>query len=275
MIAVLFLALVGGAGGGDPQWAVRPASPTVGDTIWLTRVVAFAPDLQPKVGPFEPQGDVASLGDPTLRLMAGGAVLRYAVVAWTAGPHHFALPTLWLIGAGGRSDSVPGGAVDVTVRSVLPADPSHAAPKALLPPIDSGPTSPWPPFVAFSLGAALLLVLVRLRQRGPRATQPAAEFVTAGGAPDDRWLTAGEPKAVAARAARVLREALARAVPDATEALPVREALDAAEGRMPGATFRRVRETLLALDQVSFAVAHGADVARVASEARALARELG
>lgn len=272
MTAVLFLALLAG---GDPQWAVRPASPTVGDTIWLTRVVAFAPDLQPKPAPFDSQGDIASLGDPTIRLMAGGAVLRYAVVAWTAGPHHFALPTLWLIGAGGRSDSVAGGAVDVTVRSVLPADPSHATPKSLLPPIDSAPTSPWWPLAALVIGAAVLFVLVRLRRRGPRATQPAAEFVTAGGSPDDRWLSAGEPKAVAARATRALREALARVVPDATDSLPVREALAAAEGRMPGATFRRVREALLTLDQVSFAVAHGADVARVAAEARALARELG
>ena len=72
----------------------------------------------------------------------------------------------------------------------------------------------------------------------------------------------------------MLRQALARLVPDAAESLPVREALEAAEGKVPGATFRRVRESLLALDQVAYAVAHGTDVARVAADARALAREL-
>ncbi|HWZ27136.1 MAG TPA: hypothetical protein VNX15_01150 [Gemmatimonadales bacterium] len=259
---------------GDSQWVVAPAAPTVGDTIWLVRVVTLAPEWRLKPGPFENQGDVAPLGDPWLALGIGGDTVRYPVVAWTAGAHHFRLPTLWLVGAGGRSDSLPGGAADVTVRSVLPADGTRPSPKALLPPLDSGPASPWPPLIAAILGMVGLVAGIRLRRLGPRPTQAAADFVTAGGAPDDRWLAAGEPKAVAARATRVLRQALARAVPEAQEFVPVREALEAAEGRMPGATFRRVREALLALEQVSYAVAHGTDVQRVASEARELAREL-
>ncbi len=271
MVAALVWRLAAPA---DSQWVVTPAAPTVGDTIWLVRVVTLAPEWRLKPGPFENQGDVVPLGDPWFARGIGGDTVRYPVVAWTAGPHHFRLPTLWLVGAGGRSDSLPGGAADVMVRSVLPADGARPAPKALLPPLDSGPASPWPPLIAAILGTVGLVAGVRLRRRGPRPMQAPADFVTAGGAPDERWLAAGEPKAVAARAAHVLREALARVIPDAHEWLPVREALDAAEGRIPGATFRRVREALLALEQVSFAVAHGTDVQRVAIEARELAREL-
>jgi hypothetical protein len=169
---------------------------------------------------------------------------------------------------------LPGGDGAVTVRSVIPADSTRPVPKALLPPLDPRPDSLWPPVIMAALGFAVLVVLVRLRRRGPKGTAPPAEFVMGGGAPDARWLAAGEPKAVAARAARVLRQALARAVPDALESLPVREALEAAEGKMPATTFRRVRESLLALDQVAFAVAHGTDVGQVASDARALAQEI-
>lgn len=223
---------------------------------------------------FRESGGCGAPGGSQARGRERGDTVRYPVVAWTAGPHHFRLPTLWLVGAGGGSDSLPGGAADIMVRSVLPPDGARPSPKALLPPLDSGPASPWPPLIAAVLGTVGLVAGVRLRRRGPRPTQAPADFVTAGGAPDGRWLAAGEPKAVAARAARVLRHALARVVPDAQESLPVREALDAAEGRMPGATFRRVREALLALEQISYAVAHGTDVERVAAEARELAREL-
>ena len=262
------------ATGIDTPWIARPAEPTVGDTVWLTRVIAAAPEWRVRAAPFEAQEDAAPLGDPVVKPVPGGDTVRYAVVVWTAGPHHFTLPTLWLVGADGKSDSLAGGAADVEVRSVLPADSAGAAPKALLPPVDVRPPSPWPPLIAGILSAAALVIAVRLRWRGPRPTPAAAEFVTAGPAPDDRWLGAGEPKAVAARASRALRRALARVVPDANESLPVREALAAAEGRIPGATFRRIREALLTLDQVSYAVAHGADVARVAADARELAREL-
>jgi len=258
----------------DSQWMISPPSPTVGDTIWLFRVVSHAPDWRVRPGAFDNQGDVVSLGDPLVQFGATADTVRYAVVAWTAGSHRFPLPSLWLMGSGGRSDSLGGGTGTVFVRSVIPEDSLRPAPKALLPPLDPQPAHLWPPLLAGALGVGALVTAIRIRRRTAPGTVPPAEFVTGGGAPDARWLAAGEPKAVAARATRVLRQALARVVPDAVESLPVREALDAAEGKMPGATFRRVRDALLTLDQVAYAVAHGTDVARVAADARTLAREL-
>jgi len=260
----------------DTPWVATPPGPTVGDTVWLTRVVAVAPDERLRAAPFEAEEDASPLGDPAVTPAPGGDTVRYALVVWTAGPHHFVLPTLWLLGSGGRSDSLPGGTADIEVRSVLPPEGTGAAPvpKVLLPPVDPRPPAPWIPLLAAVLSLGGLVAAVRLRRRGPRPMPGAAAFVTAAPPPDERWLAAGEPKAVAARASRALRQALARVVPDAGEALPVREALAAAEGRVPGATFRRIRDDLLTLDQVSYAVAHGADVGRVAADARELARTL-
>src|SRR5690349_19402415 len=82
----------------DSPWVVTPAAPTVGDTIWLVRVVTLAPEWRLKPGPFENQGDVEPLGDPRFARGIGADTVRYPVVAWTAGAHHFRLPTLWLVG---------------------------------------------------------------------------------------------------------------------------------------------------------------------------------
>ena len=85
------------AAGGDTPWVAMPAGPTVGDTVWLTRVIAVAPEWRVRAAPFESQGDVAPLGGPVVTPGTGEDTIRYAVVAWTAGPHHLALPTLWVV----------------------------------------------------------------------------------------------------------------------------------------------------------------------------------
>jgi hypothetical protein len=263
------------AAGGDTAWTAVPPQPTVGDTVWLAREVAAPSGWRVRAGKLDTGGDVEPLGDAVVAPTADGFTIRYPVVAWTAGPHTVTMPLIWRLGPGGEADSVPGGAATIPVRSVLPADSAdRASPKGLLLPIDPTTTSPWPAIAGLLIALGVLIAAVRLRRRSPRllTALPVAEGVEES--PDDRWLAAGEPKAVAARAAHGLRAALARVVPDASESLPAREALAAAEGRMPGATFRQVRDTLLALDQVAFAAAHGADVAALAARARALMLEL-
>jgi len=91
--------------------------------------------------------------------------------------------------------------------------------------------------------------------------------------PDARWLAAGEPKAVAARAVLQLRVAIAHTVPGANLALSTTECLAAVERARPDAPLRELRAALEQLDRVEFASAHGADVAALAVRARALARE--
>ena len=92
--------------------------------------------------------------------------------------------------------------------------------------------------------------------------------------PDTRWLAAGEPKAVAARAAGRLRAAIARAEPAASAALSTPECLAILERRKPRAPLRQLAQVLEQLDRVEFASAHGSDVTALAAQARALEREL-
>jgi hypothetical protein len=112
------------------------------------------------------------------------------------------------------------------------------------------------------------------RRRPSRVVPPVPPAPLEGEVPDARWLAAGEPKAVAARAAGWLRIAIARAHPRASPALSTAECLAILEHEVPDIPLRQVADVLTQLERVAFASAHGADVAVLAERARALAREL-
>ncbi|HEX4561135.1 MAG TPA: hypothetical protein VH113_04815, partial [Gemmatimonadales bacterium] len=71
----------------DSGWMIAPPAPTVGDTIWLFRIVGHAPDWRVRTAAFDNQGEVVSLGDPRVDFGATADTVRYAVVIWTAGAH--------------------------------------------------------------------------------------------------------------------------------------------------------------------------------------------
>jgi hypothetical protein len=269
------LALLGVLWQGVPAWTALPARATVGDTVWLVRSVAVPAGWRVRAGKLESGGDVEPLGDPVVTPTAEGAEIRYPVTSWDAGSHSVALPSIWRLGPDGRADSLPGGGAAFVLASVLPADSgARAAPKGPLAPLRPPHRSALPPLIAAFGSGAVLVVLLRLRRRGARRVPLPEAPAVAGEVPDARWLGAGEPKAVAARATHALRTALARAVAEASESLPTAEAIAAADGRLPGASFRDLREVLTGLDQVAFAAAHGVDVAALATRARALATTL-
>ncbi|HXH63002.1 MAG TPA: hypothetical protein VNG95_02395 [Gemmatimonadales bacterium] len=260
---------------GTPAWTAQPSHATVGDTVWLVRAVPVPAGWRVRPGKLDAGGDVEPLGDPLVSTTADGAELRYPVTSWAAGPHTVDLPAIWRLGPDGRADSLPGGGATFALASVLPPDSgARAAPKAAFAPFRPPHRSPVPPLVAALGAGAVLVVLLRLRRRGARRMPEAVATAPAGEVPDALWLGAGEPKAVAARATHALRAALARTVAEAPESLPTPEAIAAADGRLPGAQFRDLRDVLTGLDQVAFAAAHGVDVAALATRARTLATAL-
>jgi len=113
------------------------------------------------------------------------------------------------------------------------------------------------------------------RRRSPREVAAPPPVPLEPEVPDARWLAAGEPKAVAARAIWRLRAALAGAVSAAHPALSTAECLAAVERARPDMPLRELRDLLEQLDRVAFASAHGTDVAGLATMARRLAREIG
>ena len=267
------LALLQGPSGG---WTAAPPAPTVGDTVWLTRLVTADPGWRVRAGRLDPAQDLEPLGEAVVLRAQGGWLVRYPVVLWTPGRHELALPPVWRLGPDGQADSVLGGVAAVQVRSVLPSPDSarRSEPKPALPEIGRSENSALPVLGAGVIAGLSLTAGVLLRRRRPKRLPAPAPILGEPEVADARWLAAGEPKAVAARAAARLRAVVAGVVPEAHAALSTEECLDVVAARAPKAPLRDLREVLTALDQVGFATAHGADVGVLAERARALAAAL-
>ncbi len=258
-------------------WTTTPPRPTVGDTVWVERVVAAPAGWRVRPGRLEGAGDVQPLGDPELGRVAGGWLVRYPVVAWSPGSHSLALPAVWRLGPDGSVVSLPGGAAVVTLRSVLPDTIAEPAARPALGPLRGPRRHPAAGATAAGLAVALLLGALRGRRRPPRAQAARPGARPTPPVPDAPWLAAGEPKAVAARAIGQLRVALARAIPAVALSLGTAECLAALERERPDAHLGELADVLSALDGIAFAAVPGADVARVAAlagRARALAADL-
>ena len=94
---------------------------TVGDTVWIERAVASVGSsvLRPQVWNPGPLGQ--QLGPAEVRVGAGGAVVRYALVLWYPGEHLLTMPGPVVVKRDGSSDTLPPSSVRVRVTSVLPA----------------------------------------------------------------------------------------------------------------------------------------------------------
>ena len=259
-------------------WTASPSRTTVGDTIRLERTLPAPAGWRVRTAKLASSMVAEPLGDPVVVATAAGYwVVRYTVVAWRPGEITLDMPPIWRLGPDGTADSLPGGTAAFHIASVIPDSVKAPAPQPAVGPLRLARTSPIPAFVGVIVAGGALLLLIVWRRRGPRviATSALAGLVVDGEVPDTRWLSAGEPKAVAARATQRLRRAVARAIPDAHEALSTTECLEAVERARPNAPLRDLRELLQALDQVAFATAHGVDIAPLAARALALAREFG
>ena len=269
MIALLLLFIQ------EPGWTASPAQPTVGDTIRVERTVAAPPGWRVRAGKLPSGSATEPLGDPAVLATdkPGVWVVRYTVVAWNPGSLSVDMPSLLLLGPDGSSDSLAGGTAALRVASVIPDSVRTPLPQPAIGLLRLDRTNPVPMVLALVLAGGTLLLLVFWRRRGPRVVTAGPAVTSEAEIADGRWLSAGEPKAVAARAAHRLRRAVAHAIPQAHEALSTAECLDAVERAWPNAPLRDLRELLQALDQVAFATAHGVEVAPLAARARALARE--
>ncbi len=262
------------------DWIVAPNQPTVGDTISIERTITARPGWRIRAGKLPSGSATEPLTDATVLAAStpGQWIVRYAIVAWTPGLMTVDMPPLWRLGPDGTADSLPGGTASFRVASVIPDSVKAPAPQPSLGPLRLERASIIPVVLATLLATGALVILIAWRRRSPKKVLAASEPEVGppSAAADERWLAAGEPKAVAARAAAsYLRISVAHAIPDAHEALSTSECLAVVERAKPNAPLRDLRELLIALDQIAFATAHGLDVAAVAARARALARDFG
>ncbi|MGH7615074.1 MAG: hypothetical protein ACREMW_13655 [Gemmatimonadales bacterium] len=276
MVVCLLLGVVasGQASGQDEGWMVRPARPTVGDTVWLERRFPLPAGWRLRPGRITGSGAVESLGEPIIARRGADWIVRYPVTAWAPGSQAVTLPAVWRLGPDGQADSLAGGTAAFELYSVIPDSVTAPAPRPALAPLRPWRRDPQSVLLA-TLGAGAALGLAWWWRRRPtRRHVPPAPAPSAAAVADARWLDAGEPKAVAARAAGGLRAALARAVPEAHAGLSTAECLAKLQLHRPQAPVRDVAAVLEALDHVAFATEAGPDVAALARRARALAEGL-
>ena len=256
MKALLLLAALA-QGPDTADWVTSPRRATVGDTVWLARHVTAPPGWKVRAGRLEGVDQIEPLGDPAVLRTSGGWVVRYPVAVWAAGAHDVVLAPIWRLGPDGRTDSLPGGVARIEILTVIPDSVAHPEPQPAAALIRPERRDPVLLLVAIALSLGLGAAGVRWRRRAPRAVPADLQVPLEPHVPDRAWLLAGEPKAVAARAAGQLRAALARA-----------------EAGAPGALAHEVEDVLSQLDRVAFAVAQGGEVGALAARAAALARQL-
>ncbi|MBI1967181.1 MAG: hypothetical protein HYS40_04265 [Gemmatimonadetes bacterium] len=254
-------------------WTVTPTQPTVGDTVRLEHYVPAPPGWRVRAAQLEPQPLLEPLADPEVLRARGGWVVRYGSVAWAPGSYRHPMPPLLLLGPDGQVDSLPGDTAVFELRSVIGDSVTAAAPQPALPPLRPAHRDPLPVTLAIVAALGVLLAGVAWQRRAPRRMAEPPDVPVNPEVPDGRWLAAGEPRAVAARAAGQLRAAVARAIPAAHSALSTPECLAVLEGERPDAPLRDLEVVLQALDQIAFATVHGVDVGELAARARTLARE--
>lgn len=250
---------------------------TVG-TPFLVQVRVRAPAgaaVEFPPGP-DTSGVVQPLDPP--QLMAGpdssvvDRTVRYRLAAWDVGLQEVELGRV-VVRSGASARELAVGPVAIFVASVLPADSAERVPRPARPPI-SFPRAWWIPWLIALVAAAIVGLLIwwyvrRRRGRPTSGEQPLDALVEAErrfrqvdslGLPE-----AGESGLHVALTQEILREYLARRIPEASESLTSRELLHVttAHRELP---VDRLEQLLGEGDLVKFA-------ARPVSPARA--RELG
>lgn len=179
------------------QQAPAPG-PTVGDTVWIERVI---PDpggavIRPQPWSLGSSGD--QLGPAEVVQGERGLTVRYALVLWYPGEQVLTMPGPVLVRRDGSSDTLATSSYRLRVSSVLPAGARRAAlapePARDTVPLVSRSLLPLAVLVAETL-LVLLLVTLRWRRRGKAPPPRPNREVFAEPEQLRRWADAGEYRA--------------------------------------------------------------------------------
>ncbi len=239
-------------------------------SICLLRRLPVPPQVQPRLTPLEAGRAVEPLEEPQARYAEGELSVLYRVAVFLPGRQPIAMPPIELIHPDGRVESAAGDTVWVEVGSVLPASDTALAPRPALEPIprESRRLAPLVGLVAGVLGATTLWGFAR------RRTHPRPAAARLEGArlhpPVERWVAAGESRAVAALAAEGVRRRLNAMVPETDTAMSTEELLAVLEAERPEWPLKELSGVVRALERARFAPAVPSDVLELATEAERL-----
>ncbi len=271
MIAALLAALAvqGGA------WTVRPAAPTVGDTVRLERLVPAPGGVLGRARPLEASDTIEPLLPPEIVPAEGGLRVRYTVAVFAPGRLALAMPALELVYPDGAVELVLGDTAEIAVASVIPDSTTRPTPRPSLAPIARVGRSPAPLLALLAGVSALLALWTARRRRGRRAAAlPPAPVAPVPPLPLMRWLGLGERRAVASLAADRLRRRLETLVPAAGRGLAVDDCLAALAAERPAWPLPEIAAVLAALERARFAPLTADDAAELVDRTDLLLEQL-
>lgn len=241
---------------------LQGGAPTVGDTIWIKRMVRVPAGYTLRAAEWEPSDPIELLGRAQVTTGGDSAEVAYPVVVWRPGQHTVDLPGPLLLGPGGTVDSMRTERIRLDLRSVLPPVPrdSSLAPQPRAAIIERRVTSPAPVALLWLLALAVLLPLHLWWRRRGKAARAASTALRAEALdpPLARWADAGEYRAIANVAAARLRAALAERVPAAHPGLDTERVLAELAAARPEWPLDELGDLLRALDAVRFGIAPSA-----------------
>ncbi|HWN19833.1 MAG TPA: hypothetical protein VNO19_13045 [Gemmatimonadales bacterium] len=245
---------------------LQGSTPTVGDTVWLSRTVGVPAGYAVRATDWEPADPIELLGRGKVVMTGDSARITYPVVLWRPGQHTIDPPGPLLLGPGGTVDSLPTARVNVEVRSVLPrVSPDSLSPQPRASLVTRRVVSLFPVLGLWLVAAILLLPLHlwwRRRGKPARTTTPPLrpEALTA---PLARWADAGEYRAVANVATARLRAAMEQRVASAHPGLDTERVLAEIAAARPEWPLRELGELLRALDDVRFGLVPSSEALRL------------
>ncbi len=257
-----------------PVWSAAPGAATVGDTVRLVRRLSAPPDVQARLQTLDASPLLEPLSPPRAAYAEGALTILYTVALFQPGEHAIPMPSAELLYPDGRVETVLGDTAWITVASVLPAD-DHVPPALpALAPVTRAARTPLPLIV---MTCAVLLGTVAWgaarRRTGPVAPDDPAAAARPP-APVDRWMSAGEPRAVAAVTADAMRGLIAELVPQAGRHLDTEECLEVLRAAEVDWPLRDLSELLRALERARFSPAVPSDVVELVEQAERLAERL-
>lgn len=173
-------------------------SPTVGDTVWIERVLTGIGRSIVRPQQWDLGAEGAQLGPAIVSYGEGGMTVRYPVVLWYPGDRTLTMPGPVLVYPDGTSDTLAASVHRVQVLSVLPQDRA----KSRIPP--RPPRNPLAlatrslvPLLLLVAATALIVSVVAYRWRRKRKPVPRPEPVFAEPQPDllAQWAAFGEYRA--------------------------------------------------------------------------------
>jgi hypothetical protein len=257
LVAILLLLPQGG------EWSVRPRAVTVGDTVWLERLVPAPQGAMGRVRPLTGDELVEPLRPPEIRPVPDGLLVRYAVAFFATGRHALPMPPLEVVHPDGAVELVLGDTALAEVLALVPDTVALPPARAARTPLGRIARQWWPPAGLAAVTLLLLGTWAYLRRRpGPIPPVEPSQPVT-----DDppllHWLAAGERRAVATLAMLRLRQRIQAAVPAATAGLALAECLEVTARARPDWPLRELADLLTALERARFAPLAADDLAEL------------